>query len=257
MDGLPVIDFALNAINIGNDTQHYGQHPGYVGGWSGVIVGKHFNTADQAYRLRVGINTLNTKTTTFFDDPLDTAEEPAEIENSTAIASSSVVLGVGLEKRRGHNRLQGAYGAEALITLSSSRTRNVYGVEWNQATEDFGQITEPAGTYTLTDGFSRILSSTSGLGIGVGARAFAGVEYFFAPKISIGAEFGWSFGLSLSGRGTTTTEVYEAGATTEEETQGNTRVRAFGFGVDTGGSQVTPQGLLEGGSGAVTINFHI
>ena len=90
-----------------------------------------------------------------------------------------------------------------------------------------GGATNIENTYAATldsaniaDGASvnnRILTSKLAGGFGLGIRAFAGVEYFIFPKISLGAEFGWGFGLQTTGEAETVTEIYDfvdAAATT-------------------------------------------
>lgn len=238
MDAVPVVNFALNVVNFNNNTGQTAQHPGYVTGFNQVLVGKYYTSATEAYRARVAINTNSTKTSTFFDDPTDTSAEPGELEDAVANRNSTVILGAGMEYRRGHNRLQGFYGAEALLSLSGSSTVNTYGL---------------AGADALADGDSRVLSSSTGMGFGIGARGFAGVEYFAAPKISIGAEFGWGLGLATSGRGTTEVESNNGGTIEVTETEGTNSMRMFGFGVDSGAGQT----VLGGGTAALTINFHI
>lgn len=90
--------------------------------------------------------------------------------SDTTDASTStfdLVLGLGREFRRGDARLQGYYGYEANIMLSSN-------------SED-----DAAGE-TIVDESS----------FGFGAAGFIGVEYFFKPKMSLGAEY--SHGLSYT-----------------------------------------------------------
>lgn len=237
-DGLPVLNFALNAVNIANNTGQTGQHPGYVAGFNQVLVGKYYNTASQAYRARLAINTNNTTTTTYFDDPNDTSADPGELEDKTSVRSSMVVLGAGLENRRGHNRLQGFYGGEALITLMGGGTKNTYGVEAADA---------------LADGASRILTERNGLGFGLGVRGFAGCEYFFAPKMSFGVEFGWGLGIMTSGRSSQEIEVNNGGTIETQNNDGGSSMSVFGFGVDNGAGTSVPAS----GTAAFTLNVHI
>jgi hypothetical protein len=65
---------------------------------------------------------------------------------------------------------------------------------------------------TLTPGRfgSRPLDRKSSTGLTAGARGFAGVEYFFARKMSIGAELGFGFLYGNSGQTTTTTQSFNA-----------------------------------------------
>jgi hypothetical protein len=251
MDAVPFANFFLNSINIMNNTGQQAQHPGYVGGFNQVIVGKYFLDESTAVRARLGINTLSTTTTTFFDNPIDVSNgvaSPGELSDVNKMSTSSIVLGGGLEMRRGHNRLQGFYGGELLIAKGGNKMKNEYGQEYSQAAED-------AGYMGLGD--SRLLNSKTG-SFGLGLRGFAGVEYFFAPKISIGAEFGWGLGMMSSGRGKSTIETWDlvgtatSGSVTTEDIDGPSKMSMFGFGVDNG----SVGGAIFGGSAALMLTFH-
>jgi len=256
MDAVPVLNFGLNVVNIFGNTGHTAQHPGYVSGFTNVLSGKYFMSETQALRVRLGINTMNTSTKTFGDDPLT----PTAVLNGTAenillqtsnTAMRNIFIGGGMEFRRGHNRLQGYYGGEVFLGFASNSTKNKYEIEYNEGAED---------SLYIATGSSRNLSTKTGTAITFGLRGFAGVEYFVAPKISIGAEFGWGFGLTTSARGKNEVENWgiEPGTTGTtnavyiEETPGNTSGRQLGFGVDNG----IGQGVLNGASGALMIHFH-
>jgi len=255
MDAVPVINFGLNAINIMNNTGQQAQHPGFVSGFANVLSGKYFMSETQALRVRLGINTMNTSTKTFDDNPLTPSLPTGVAENvlvqTSNMAMRNIFIGGGMEFRRGHNRLQGYYGGEVFLGFASTSTKNKYEIEYNQGAED---------SLYISTGSSRILSSKTGTAITFGLRGFAGVEYFVAPKISIGAEFGWGLGLTTSARGKQEVENWgiEPGTTGTTnavytvETPGNSSGRQMGFGVDNG----IGQGVLGGASGALMIHFH-
>lgn len=236
MNGAPVIDFALNAINFMNNTGQTAQHPGFITGLPNNITGKYFINDTLAYRGTVSIITSSNTETFYFDDPNDTSSDPAELADKATTSACDVMLSLGREYRRGHNRLQGFYGAEGILVVGSSKSKNKYGME--------------AADALPWDGSSRVISSSTGLGIGVGARAFIGVEYFFAPKISLGAEFGWGLGIATSGRGKTVSEVNDNGNIVEETSSINTSTSVLGIDVDSGGNS------LFGSSAALKMNFH-
>ena len=127
---------------------------------SNYIAGKYFKDATTAYRanLRIGINSGKSL-------------DPNDPKKTIKTSSMDVTLGAGIEKRRGHTRLQGLYGAQAMINLSSAKT---------------GDVKSPSG-------------------FGLGVQGFIGAEYFILPKISIGGEYGW--GLGFSSRGSTDTQA--------------------------------------------------
>jgi hypothetical protein len=253
-DAVPVLNFGLNMINIMNNTGQQAQHPGYVSGYNQVIVGKYFLSSEMAVRARLGINTFNSSTKTFGDNPLTpTAAANGTAENillqTSNVASRGVFIGAGVEMRRGHNRLQGYYGGELFLGFSSMSAKNSYEIEYN------GTAVDSAG---LSSGASRVLSTSTGTSVTFGLRGFAGVEYFFAPKISVGAEFGWGFGMTTSPRGKNEVEHWGIApgstATTDAaytiETPGNSQGRVMGFGVDNGIN------ALLAPSAALMIHFH-
>jgi hypothetical protein len=249
-DAVPVLNFGLNMINIMNNTGQQAQHPGYVSGYSNIIVGKYFLASDMAVRGRLGINTMSQTNTMFYDNPVDVANgvaSPGEISDVMKSSSADWFVGGGVEMRRGHNRLQGYYGGELMLLFGNNKVDNTFGVAFNQTTEDAGVI---------GGGESRVLNSKDGY-FGLGLRGFAGVEYFFAPKISIGAEFGWGLGLANSGRGEVTTESWDlatpsatANSNITETNPGNSSFKMSGFGVDNG------MGAFLAPSGALMIHFH-
>jgi hypothetical protein len=53
---------------------------------------------------------------------------------------------------------------------------------------------------------ARITVSKDPTRIGFGLRTFFGVEYFIAPKLSIGGEFGWGLGFTINTQSSTTSE---------------------------------------------------
>jgi hypothetical protein len=53
-----------------------------------------------------------------------------------------------------------------------------------------------------------VTESKSGSVFGVGLNAFAGVEWFCAPKISLSGEYSWGLWLQSQGYGSTTTEYW-------------------------------------------------
>jgi hypothetical protein len=105
--------------------------------------------------------------------------------------NSDFLIGLGFEKRKGSTRLQGLYGAELILGTSRSSSSFEYG---NPMNIDFP---------TPNNQISRPLERKEGTSFAFGARGFIGVEYFFAPKISIGGEIGYSLGLQTNSRKTT------------------------------------------------------
>jgi hypothetical protein len=89
--------------------------------------------------------------------------------DSIVTKSNNLTLGAGIQKYRGESRLLGYYGAEVAFNYAS-------------------------GSVKVNDTETKAPNT-----IGVGARAFVGVQYFVAPKISIGTEYGWGPMMTSSG----------------------------------------------------------
>jgi len=244
-NAVPVVDFFLNAADIMTNAGTTSQHPGYVTGFNQVLVGKYFLEDTKAIRGKLAINTASAKTSTYFDNPDDVfngVAEPGELEDISKIGTTDIILGGGMEFRRGHNRVQGFYGGELLLGFASNSVHNTWGVEINNTSITNG--------YTNGNGSAlsgRVLENKSGMDITFGLRGFAGIEYFFAPKISIAAEFGWGFGMSTNARGSVTTEDWDAVdlVVEETETEGANSGSGMGFQVDNGiGQTLAPSAAL-------------
>ena len=144
-----------------------------------TFVGKKFITDKTAYRVvaNIGFGSNN------YGEATDTA--PNAVKNYPAgkdtYKNSSFDLNVGLGKewRRGSTRLQGYYGADAMIGISSSK--------WTVSDS------KNPGQFTYTDGMN----------IKLGVNGFLGAEYFILPKIAIGAQY--SYGLNIVSQGASKT----------------------------------------------------
>ena len=104
---------------------------------------------------------------------------PAGFADTYQNSSFDLNVGLGKEWRRGSTRLQGYYGADAMIGVSSST--------WTASNSS------TPGQYTYTDGMS----------INLGAMGFLGAEYFILPKMSIGAQY--NYGLKIKSQGASKT----------------------------------------------------
>ena len=85
-----------------------------------------------------------------------------------------MTAGLGKEWRRGSTRLQGFYGADALVGFSSTK--------WTETNNNAGNASFNAGT-----------------SINLGVTGFIGAEYFLFPKMSIGAQY--NYGLQIASNG--------------------------------------------------------
>lgn len=194
-------------------------------GWNFIannftISGKKFISPNTAYRaaLRIGFNNV-TKKTQVNDRSITTAPVypavPFRVENSWKQSYTNIGLSFGIEKRRGRTRLQGFYGLEGGIGISSGSNTFKYGNALSTSSKnpvsvdvnnDNFAVASSSGTTSVNitkDTYSndaRILKQSSGLGFEIGARAFIGAEFFIAPKVAVAGEFGWGIGYGASGK---------------------------------------------------------
>jgi hypothetical protein len=192
VDATSTLEYFGNLMNGSNDAPSFGFTSGQT------ITGKMMKDANTAYRVRARVG-FNSNTDNAYDTGIDDGSGSTfVVEQKTS--DINVDLGVGIQKYRGKGRLQGIYGAEATIMFSSGSE------SWDSET----------------------LSAevTGGGSFGLGVRGFIGAEYFFAPKMSLGGEFGW--GLGISSTSETTTEVTVAGTTSKTTGGGGSS-----FGIDT------------------------
>jgi len=260
-----------------------------------TITGKYMKDANTAYRatLRIGLdNQKNKNAVATFVAPTagdvaalsEAAEQKFDVRRSS---TRNIVLGVGLEKRRGKTRLQGVYGADLLVWGGNTKESFKYGNDLTQTddvnTLGFNENLDPTDAAYTTDwasqGFAsnvtgtitgynqvdnaRALKRKTNGKIGVGVRAFIGVEYFVAPKVSIGGEFGWGVGYQLNTKNKATWDAEGTGtAAGSTQTAGEIKAKdatngGGTFVIDTDRNAINSAAYnLMGGSGTIRLNFY-
>lgn len=209
-------------------------------GLNNQLLLKKFKTAQLAYRVRLQV-ALNAKTESWYvakDELSPDLNYPQYVTDHKTSKMSGILVAAGIEKRRGKHRVQGVYGAEAYLGIFSSSVSYSYGNPFS------GNFTRPTiyndSLYVLNN--SRITKQSYGVGFTLGVRPYLGVEYFIAPKISIGGEFGYNLGISLIGSGLIKSERWNASTEAVEEsktepTTSRQALSAYGLGVNNlGGS---------------------
>jgi len=223
--------------------------------WS--IVGKMFKDETTAYRgrVRIGFGSTNQDMLGFYDQDADATTNEIEYTNSEKTSNFNIVFGGGIEKRRGNTRIQGYYGGELLISLGSSSESWDYGRAY---TADWSaNEVAPMGSIQGSAIAQRVTERKAGSTFAFGLRGFVGVEWFIAPKVSLGAEYGWGLGFSSTGEGEETVEYWgfvENSTASEPSLQSETLKTggssAFQLDTDNNGNSIF------GGSGQINLVFH-
>lgn len=240
-----------------------------------TITGKYFASEDMAYRgsLRIGSSSFNDRM--MVTDMTDTATMNSGnfptmvnmVENTAKYSGSFIGLSGGIEMRKGEGRLQGFYGGELGISVSSSKAEYTYG---NALALDPGDTTifvnvsgaDNFGGNITTDTYgnsARITSMNNGRTFTFGLRGFIGAEYFIFPKMALGAEFGWGMGISsTSGSSMTMESIGQDGGetasgtptwTTGEQTIEGSKVNSFTIDTDNNNT-------MFGASGSLRLTLH-
>jgi hypothetical protein len=206
---------------------------------------KMFKDEKTAYRLRARIGFATTSSDslgTYDSDVTNTPTAPEDFTVGTKTSSGlNLVLGAGLEKRRGNTRIQGYYGGEVFFGLLGGGT----------TTTDDGRIRNDNSSAAIQTA-TRTLEVKSGNTFTLGLQGFIGVEWFFAPKVSLGAEYTWGLRMNATGEGETTTSTWgtaigAAAGTANSEQELVTKNGANGnFTFDTANAGMT----------AINLQFH-
>lgn len=220
-----------------------------------TITGKYMVSEEMAYRgtLRLGFTSAGNVVLVAEEGATAPTypEVPSLVENKMKMSSTNIALAGGIEWRKGEGRLQGIYGGEVGIGLSSAKTSYEYGNEIdpavgvNTSRDDFGTGNITSDTYFNN---ARVLETSSGASFGIGVRGFVGAEYFVLPKVSLGGEFGWGIVFSTSGSSKVTLESTDGSIVGEQELEGS---KSSSFGVDTDNVNT-----LFGPAGALRVAFY-
>jgi len=207
------VDFApfINTLNFMGGTST-GPRMSFGDGLS--IFGKYYAKEDLAFRIKLAVNHVsNTENGYVIDQSIVGPGDGDVVMDEATFSYSRMSLGLGIEKRRGHGRLQGYYGADLFFELTDGAAGKVnsnYSVEYANPYDAFH--IDPSSTDFINGGSfdnpKRITEVEQGYAMGFGLRAFIGVEYFIAPKISIGGELGWGAAYQIGFDGSTTSEEW-------------------------------------------------
>jgi hypothetical protein len=186
IDAIPFLKFGGSLFNDQNESPYANFGVNYPLTFTGLYVKKE----NLAYRGKVRLGFGVQKEDTLVGR-IGSTNPNETVSNETKLSTSNITIGAGIQKWRGKSRVQAFYGGEALFSIGTEKTSYTYG--------------NPLSSENQT---TRLKSEKPGNTFGFMLRGFIGLEYFFSPKVSLSAEFGWGPGILATGRGEVQTETW-------------------------------------------------
>ena len=154
------------------------------------IMGKYMLTDEWALRANVGIMVRSEYDRRYVKDDKAALLNPVSNEKVIDKAHHSrngMSIAVGAEYRKGSKRVQGVFGAGLLFAFQNDKTTYSWGNEMTTINQNPSIAFDRNNETMLGD--NRILKNNGqGSDFYTGITGSAGVEWFIAPKISLGAE---------------------------------------------------------------------
>ena len=179
-----------------------------------MIYGKFFLKDNRALRIKLGLNFENSDLKGIVPNDEEIANNPLN-PNATLIdickeSGLGVQLGIGYEFRRGLGRVQGFYGGEIIAGFRKGKNSYEYANPMTTLNQDPNSYNFNWGSYTNMG--NRVTEEKWGQEISAGFNFFLGVEYFFAPQMSLGGELGLGFRYNFTGQYEETSESWNIAA---------------------------------------------
>ncbi|NDV46008.1 hypothetical protein D0T49_03005 [Paludibacter sp. 221] len=245
VDATPFLNYLGNFLNFGGN-----EAPAF-NGVNNTVYMKYFLEDNAAIRAKINLNFTQDKFKQTLQDDAALLADPTNVDATTVdtwiAKNNGIRLNLGYELRRGKGRVQGFYGAEVLLGYGRTKNEYVYGNAMtvdNQSPTSFDFTltppTPPTPPVTPSAMSKRTVNSKGGAEFTAGLGAFVGVEYFFAPQISIGGELGLGFNYLIKGQSEITTEQF-LGDDILEKTK---RKRSYEDDAFSTGFQTVPTGKI-------------
>ncbi len=173
--------------------------------------GKYFLTDRQAVRVRLGMDFDKSQYKNLVQNDAMGITNPDVIDPTVNDVynkyENQFALFVGYEFRRGYGRLQGFWGAE--LGIGFTKFSDVYEYANAMTAENPAPTTTTNFYYQTYGPVARRILNSKWNGFNAAVGIFAGVEYFFAPKMSIGAELGLCMKYEWDGQRETEVEFFD------------------------------------------------
>jgi hypothetical protein len=182
---------------------------------------KKFTDEKTAIRLGLFLNNVSGSSKLVVQDLTPGSPSDATVTDVKSTNQMGGTLLMGLEKRRGAGRLQGIYGYEGFVGYSSGAVETIV----------YGNSME---YYANAISASRVVKNPSSAPVfNLGAQAFIGFEYFFAPKFSIGGEFNIRLLYAINSATSKQEEVWDANTSQSVIESERLQDRSTSIGIQT------------------------
>ena len=200
-----------------------------------TIVGLMVKDETTSFRAKFRLGFGSKSWDGFSNQSGSTSSPPATVTDTKKNSNMHIGLGAGIQKNRGKGRLRGIYGAEFGFMIGSNKDTYTYGnsinsTYTNPASHNFGALLTDGSTNNVdSTGTFRATADEMGSTFDINLNGFIGAEYFFAPKMSLSAEYGWGLTLGSTGEGKTTWEYYNGTAATTYDSKSG---KSSAFAID-------------------------
>lgn len=226
---IPFFNWFGNSFNNNSNNLYASSNKFFNVFGNSVLMGKYMLSEKTALRVHFGFNLSSVSENKYVRD--NASNNPMDMVLDTRKADNGhYTLALGYEMRRGKGRIQGYYGADIIFRVDQA---SGYEYSYGNGYSATNAVPTSFNWGSNINGHQRVLTDGGSTTFGVGLRGFVGVEYFVAPKLSLGAEFGWGVALNSTFESTTSSEYYEVSTgevMIENTTNGATT--AFSAGVD-------------------------
>lgn len=155
------------------------------------LMGKYMLTDQWALRANIGFKVgVETYKRYVRDDEAAILDPLGEkkVEDRIRNNKSGVSVMLGAEYRKGAGRVQGVFGAGVLFAFMNNKLKYDYGNEITSVNQHPTTSVRDGQSYLIPDGYRVLTAYNTGSNFYTGITGSAGVEWFVAPKISLGAE---------------------------------------------------------------------
>ena len=197
VDAMPFLQLSGNLSN--NTSANNAPAFNFPGGYAHTLVLKKYKSEKKALRIKFTKGSNETKDSLFVVDLGGTNPDPS-IWDYKKITKKNFAVGIGFQKARGIGRLQGYSGMEALLGFPSTTVDYSYGG---------GPLTQ--FNWIHTNSFSQgrgVIKIEDGKTVSINVHFLLGAEYFFAPRLSLSAEYSWGLKFLSEADGTKTSEEW-------------------------------------------------